>query len=144
MSEQEIARYITEIDRERARLRKLLRGKDAKMLNRRPPNGDWSIVENVRHLLWAEQRHLGRFLPEGFEWSRMGMTGFRGREFADVGKKPTKDVEKVFEEWDEIHKQIRKAVKSADIDIEKALWGNHRHLGFHITIIEKLLRRWDA
>ena len=72
------------------------------------------------------------------------MTGFRGREFADVGTEPTTDIEQVFEEWDAVHKPIRKAVKSAGGDVEKALWGNHRHLGIHIKIIEKLLRKWEA
>ena len=144
MSQQDIASYIADIDRERARLRRMLQSKGAKVLARRPANGDWSIVENVRHLLWAEQRHLGRFLPDGFEWSRMGMTGFRGREFADVGTKPTKDIGKVFAEWDEIHKAIRRAVKSAGGDVEKELWGNRRHLGLHMNIIEKLLRTWGG
>jgi hypothetical protein len=143
MSQQEIARFVTEIDRERARLRKMLRSKDAEVLARRRPSGDWSIVENVRHLLFAEQLHLGRFLPDGFEWSRMGLGGHTG-QFAGVGKKPTRDVEEVFQEWDEIHKPIRKAVKSAGGDIEKALWRNHRHLGIHIQVIEKLLRKWGA
>lgn len=144
VGQQEIATYVRAIDRERARLRKMLRSKDAKILARRPANGGWSIVENVRHLLWAEQRHLGRFLPDGFEWSRMGMTAFRGREFADVGKRPTKDIETVFQEWDEIHRPIRKAVKSAGGGVEQALWGNHRHLGIHIRVIERLLRKWDG
>ena len=144
MGQQDLAKLVAENDRERARLRRLLCSKDAKVLAKRPATGDWSIVENVRHLLWAEQRHLGRFLPDGFEWSRIGMTAFRGREFADVGTKPTRDIEKVFAEWDKIHKPIRKAVKSAGGDVAKALWGNHKHLGFHINVIEKLLSKWDA
>lgn len=144
MGQQDIARYVTEIDRERARLRRMLRSKDPTTLARRPANGDWSIVENVRHLLWAEQLHLGGFLPDGFEWSRLGMTAFKGRRFSDVGTEPTKDIEQVFEEWDAVHRPIRKAVKSAVGDVEKALWGNHRHLGIHINIIEKLLRKSEA
>ncbi len=144
MGEQDIARYIREIDRERARLRKMLSTKDTKVLARRPANGDWSTVENVRHLLWAEQLHLGRFLPDGVEWSRVGMTAYRGRRFADVGTKPTTDIEQVFEEWDAVHKPLRKAVQSAGGDIEKALLINRGHLGIHINIIENLLRNSDA
>jgi hypothetical protein len=68
MSQLDVARYVTEIDRERARLRKMLRSKDSLLLARRPPNGDWSIVENVRHLLFAEQLHLGALLPERVKW----------------------------------------------------------------------------
>ena len=144
MSQEGIAKCLTQIDRERARLRRLLLSKDANVLARRPASGDWSIVENVRHLLWAEQRHLGRFLPGRVEWSRVGMTAFRGREFADVGTKPTNDVGEVFTEWDEIHKAIRKAAKSAGGEAETALSGNYKHLRYHINIIEKLLLTWDA
>ena len=144
MSQPPIAMYIAEINRERARLRRLLRAKDVKTLVTRPPSGEWSIVENVRHLLFAEQLHLGKFLPEGFEWSGLGLTQFTGRQFVDVGKRPTRDVEKVFQEWDAIHKPIMRAVRFAPGDVERALWRNHRHLGIHIRVIEKLLRRFDA
>ena len=134
-----VATYVRAIDRERARLRKLLLSRDPRILARRPASGDWSIVENVRHLLWAEQRHLGRFLPGRVEWSRVGLTAFRGKEFADVGTRPTKDVAKVLAEWDKVHTSIRKAVKAAGGDVEQALDGNHRHLRYHIEIIERLL-----
>ena len=103
---------MSDIDRERARLKRLLRSQDSKVLNRRPTNADWSIVENVRHLLWAEQKHLGGFLPGRFEWSRVGITAFRGREYADVGTKPTKDIERVFAECDAVHRLIRAVMKS--------------------------------
>jgi hypothetical protein len=136
---------ITDIDRERARLRRLLRGKDTRLLNRRPSNGDWSIVENVRHLLFAEQLHLGGFLAHGFEWSRLGMTAMTAKKFANVGTKATKDVDEVFAEWDALHRPIRAAMKSATgPGVEKALWRNHRHLNIHIDVIERLLRKIGA
>src|SRR5690242_4184995 len=92
MLEQKTAR-LADVDAERARLRRLLRSKDAKILNARPANGDWSIIENVRHLLFAEQLHLGRFLPEKFEFSQLGTTGMRAKRFAAVGKAKTRDVD---------------------------------------------------
>jgi hypothetical protein len=121
----------------------MLRSKDANGLNKRPPGGDWSIVENVRHLLWAEQRHLGMFLTDKIVWNPVGITAFRGREFADVGTKPTKDIEVVFAEWDKVHRETRKALRSSGGgDVAKALSGNHRHLQYHIASIEELLRKW--
>ena len=145
MSEHTPTNRISEIDRERARLRRLLRSHDAKVLAKRPASGDWSIVENVRHLLFAEQLHLGHFLRDGFEWNPLGMTQFTARKFAGVGKNPSTDVEQVFREWDAIHKPIRKAVRSVGgDDVDRALWRNHRHLGIHIRVIEKLLRRAGA
>jgi len=141
----DITRELTQIDRARSRLRKMLRARDQALLNRRTPAGDWSIVENVRHLLWAEQRHLGRFLPGRVEWSPVGITAFRGREFANVGARPSRDIEVVFAEWDRIHASIRSALKAARpgsdtaAQAATALSGNHRHLLHHINIIEALL-----
>jgi DinB superfamily len=133
---------IADIDRERARLRRLLRSKDPALLNRRPPNGAWSVVENVRHLLFAEQLHLGGFLFRRFEFSPLGMTGMTAKKYAMVGKKATRDVDEVFAEWDALHRPIRAAVKSATgPEVEKALWRNHMHLRIHIDVIERLLRR---
>jgi len=134
--------YIAEIDRQRARLRKMLRSQDPSVLVRRPTNGDWSIVENVRHLLFAEQLHLGGVLTDRVEWSRVGLAERTGPEFAAVGTRPTKDIEKVFAEWDAIHIPIRKAMKSAGGEIERALWRNHRHLRIHTEVIETMLRKW--
>ena len=135
------AAQMSDIDQERARLRRLLRSKDPTVLNRRPPNGDWSIIENVRHLLFAEQLHLGGFLPGRVQWSPLGLANRARREFAASGSEPTTDIENVFAAWDKVHAPIRRAVlSSAGPDLERALWRNHRHLGIHIGVIEKLLR----
>lgn len=81
---------MAEIDAERARLKRLLRAADPATLAAWPPNGDWSILENVRHLLFAEQLHLGGFLPGKVEFSPLGMTGMRAQKFAAVGTAATR------------------------------------------------------
>jgi DinB superfamily len=142
MTTVQYAASIADIDRERARLRLLLRSKAPGLLNRRPPNGAWSVVENVRHLLFAEQLHLGGFLPHHVEWSPLGVTGMTAKKYAMVGQRATGDVDEVFAEWDALHRPIRAAVKSATgPEVEKALWRNHMHLRIHIDVIERLLRR---
>lgn len=140
---------LADINKERARLRRLLAGFDTKTLNRRPPNGDWSIVENVRHLLFAEQLHLRGFLARGVEWSPLGWNNRLRPEFAPLGTKTTKDIEKVLAEWDRIHRPIARAIRAAekaplDADQKRALWRNHRHLRNHIRVIERLLRKFEA
>jgi len=136
---------MADIDHERSRLRRMLRGKDSKALNRRPPNGTWSIVEHVRHLLFAEQAHLGRYLPGGFEWSPMGEGGSAGRKLKQVGAKPSNDIDEVFAEWDRIHRPICSVLKAAKgAEAERSLWGNHRHLNTHTAIIERLLRKFET
>ena len=132
-------KVLRRIDRTRSGLAKLLRSQDAKALAKRPPSGDWSIIENVRHLLFAEQLHLGKFLPDGFEWSRVGLSGRTGRAYAEVGKDATDDLEEVLQEWNAVHRPIRKAVKGGDAEVQNVLAGNLRHLVHHIDIIKTLL-----
>jgi hypothetical protein len=136
---------MADIDRDRTRLRRRLLGKDPKVLTRRPPNGTWSIIEHFRHLLFAEQAHLGGYLPNGFEWSPMGEGGSAGRKLTVVGSRPSKDIDEVLAEWDRIHRPIRAALKSARGPAAvRSLWGNHRHLNTHITIIDRLLRKFET
>jgi hypothetical protein len=139
-AEQMVEALVKEIDRERSRLRRLVIAQPAATLTRRRRADEWSIIENVRHLLFAEQAHLGSFLPERFEWSPVGLTNRTARQFAVVGTKPARDIAVVFAEWDSVHKPIRAAVRRAGGDVEKALRGNLRHLCIHIAVIEKLLR----
>jgi hypothetical protein len=137
-----IAEHLADIERGRARLKRMLRGQDARVLARRPPKGDWSIVENLRHLLWAEQVHLSKVLPGPVAWSPVGLTKFTAARFADVGTQPTDDVAVVFREWDRVHRAIVKALPSAKGDVERTLWGDARHLRIHTDGIEKLLRKF--
>ncbi|MCH7697325.1 MAG: DinB family protein [Chloroflexi bacterium] len=80
------------IDEARAGLIAFLRSKDAQALAERPPSGEWSVIENVRHLLFAEQLHVGKFLPNGFEWNRVGLSGRTGKRYAEAGKDATDDL----------------------------------------------------
>lgn len=104
-------KLVRKIDRTRSGLAKLLRSQDTRTLTKRPPSGEWSIIENVRHLLFAEQLHLGKFLPDRIEWDRVGMSGRTGKQYADVGKNPSEDLEEVLKAWNAVHRPIRNAVK---------------------------------
>ena len=132
-------KLLRRIDRARSGLAVLLRSQDAKVLAKRPASGEWTIIENVRHLLFAEQLHLGKFLPDGFEWSRLGMSGRTGRAYAEVGKDPTEDLDEVLQEWGAVHRPIRKAVKGGDEEVQQGLGRNLKHLVRHIDIITTLL-----
>ena len=50
---------LKRIEAAQASLRKMLRAVNPAALNRRPATGAWSAMENVRHLLFAEQYHFG-------------------------------------------------------------------------------------
>ena len=144
MSQLAVATLASELDYARAGLYELLRSKDLEALAKRPASDEWSIIENGRHLLWAEQPHLGKFLPDGFEWSRVGLSGRTGRAYAEVGKEPTDDLEEVLQAWNAVHSSIREAVKGGGEEVQKGLGRNLKHLVRHRDTIEKLLRKSSA
>jgi hypothetical protein len=84
-----------------ARLRTLLERFEPAALATRPPGGDWSAIENIRHLLYAEQHHLGRFVPGGLGLSPLGLP--QGRSAAITGTDPRTDLDAVFGEWERVH-----------------------------------------
>ena len=134
-----IDELIKRIDRARSRLAKFLRAQDAKALATRPPSGEWSAIENVRHLLFAEQLHFSTVLPGRVEWSRIGLSGRTGKAYADVGMEPSDDLEVVLKEWNGVHRAIRKGLKEAGDVERRPLYGNVKHLNFHFDIIKTVL-----
>ena len=132
------------IDEARSGLIALLRSQDPKALAKHPSSGEWSVIENVRHLLFAEQLHLGKFLPDGFEWSRVGLSGRTGRAYSEVGKEATDDLEEVLQAWNAVHRPIRKAVKGEDEEVQDVLNRNLKHLVHHIEIVRTLVGDLDG
>ena len=133
---------LARIDHTRASLLELVRLTDTGALAELPPSGEWSVVENVRHLLFAEQLHLGRFLPDGRKWSAVGLAPhFLANEeaFSEVGREPTEDIEEVLEAWEAVHVPIRELASEATEETRRALQGNLDHVVFHLRIIESLL-----
>jgi hypothetical protein len=131
------------IDETRTALVDLVRSAGRDAVITRPPTGEWSVLENVRHLLFAEQLHLGGLLPERPAWSRVGLTPdfFADREaFRDVGTQPSTDVEEVLKEWDRVHASMVGVPNSAADKARESLEGNLSHLKFHAALIEALLR----
>ena len=156
-SAQDAATLIAEVDRTRRRLYALLRANDTPALWKRPPSGAWSIAENVRHLVFAEQAHLGKFLPDGAAWNPMKLHKrrktltvkgevvrliYQERQLVveTPGAKPGRDLEEVLASWDLIHRPIRTALKSPQDGAEYALQRHIQHLNAHVHRIEKQLR----
>src|SRR5262245_30990311 len=86
------------------RLRALLAGFDRTALSTRPPSGDWSAIENVRHVLYAEQHHMGRFVPGRLGLSPLGLP--QGKHAAVTGTDPRTDLNAVFDEWERVHAAV--------------------------------------
>jgi len=99
-------------------------------------------MENVRHLIFAEQHHFAPFLDRGFRWSAVGVpppnrTG--ERRLSPVGSDPASTVDDVFEAWARVHAVVRTlALKTPDA-LTPRLEGNLRHIEVHSKVIDELL-----
>jgi hypothetical protein len=166
MSEQSVAALVSQVDGARRRLYALLRSADGRVLSKRPASGNWSIIENVRHLVFAEQIHLGKFLPDGLAWNPMRMPKggkaftvkggevvlrYRERQLVPeyAGAGANDDLEEALRAWDLVHQPIRKALKAKGEGAATAADAQYRlerHLGHlvrHVEVIEKQLARAD-
>jgi uncharacterized damage-inducible protein DinB len=142
LDEAGLAKLAT-IEAEQARLRELVAGVDPADLARRPPNGGWSVVEHVRHLLFAEQSHLGRGGPMKRPWSALALPPHNmqpARQFAALDMARTYEAAEVLEVWEAEHAAIRELLEARKLPAGKALDRNLRHLRAHIRVVERLLR----
>ena len=134
---------LAELDSERERIRAAIAGRDEAELAARPANGAWSVVENLRHLLFAEQAHLGRFAPQLPEFDALGLPppGMMGnKRVGRAGTKQSQDASEVFRAWDAAHGDLRGSLTTDDPRFETALSKHLKHLRLHAGIIERLLR----
>jgi hypothetical protein len=103
MAELSLPATLAAMTEHAARLRRLLETFPAAELAARAGNGGWSAIENVRHAFYAEQHHMGRYLPGGLGLSAMGMhQGARAQR--PVHLEPS--VSAVFDEWERVHAEL--------------------------------------
>ena len=132
------------IDEQRCAVRESLAGSEDAVLARRPASGRWSALENVRHLLFAEQKHLGGLVPRGWEWSPLGYTPRTMREARDVSRAAGSvqpSLTDILAAWDELHQAIAAVlVKRDSPEVRAALARNLMHLRAHVSVITRLVR----
>lgn len=141
-AKQDALARLARIEEAQAELRAMLRGVKPARLHARPPSGEWSPMEQVRHLLFAQQHHFGPHLPKGFRWSGAGVpppnrTG--ERRLSPVGSDRATPIDEVFEVWAEINAVVRGLCDRADVALVARLDGNLRHVELHVRAIEELL-----
>jgi hypothetical protein len=100
------------------------------------------VLENLRHMLFAEQAHLGMFLPGGRQWSPVGYTP---QMMLAVKRMATEDsapsVASVLAGWESVHAATRAALRNYDIErVRDHLRGHIKHQRQHVLTIERLLR----
>lgn len=125
----------------------MLGGRDEVALESRPPSGKWSVLENVRHLLFAEEAHLGQFHAAGRSWSPLGYTPegmLASKRMESSPNDPAPTVAAVMEEWARVRATThRDLVSREDAEVHRMLVVNLRHLRAHETDIAKQLRKSD-
>jgi hypothetical protein len=129
-----------------AELRKRLRPVPRSRLDERPQSGEWSAMENVRHLIFSEQHHFSPYL-KGFLWKSVGVpprirTG--ERRLCPVGKDPAATVDEVFDVWVKVHDVVgARCLDEPDGLVRerlvRELGSDLRHLQLHARVIERLL-----
>jgi hypothetical protein len=133
---------LARIEDAKAALHRRLKSVAPPRLIERPPSGHWSPMENVRHLIFAEQHHFAPYLERGFRWRSAGVpppnrTG--ERRLSPVGSDPATTINEVFEAWAKVHAVVRARCSGAP-ELTAKLEGNLHHVMLHTTTIEQLLR----
>jgi hypothetical protein len=124
-------------------LREMLRNVRPSRLRERPASGDWSPLEHVRHLIFAEQHHFSPYLERAFRWSSAGVpppnrTG--ERRLSRIGSDPVMTVDEVFDAWEKVHRVIRALCIESGGQLNHVLEGNLKHTKVHAAAIASLLR----
>jgi hypothetical protein len=141
--EADVLAALGRIEDAQAALRRMLGSVKPSRLVERPPSGHWSPMENLRHLVFAEQHHFGPFLERGFRWSAVDVPppNRKGeRRLNSVGTDPATPVADVFDAWTRVHEVIRSLAVQEQGKLTPTLEGNLKHVALHARTIERLLR----
>jgi hypothetical protein len=139
-----IEERLHEIDSARAELRLQLDRVPEQAISERPAGGEWSILENMRHLLFAEQLHMSRLFGIRPTWSPEGYTPEAMRAARKLPPISSDDptLNDVWDAWDSVHAEtVSRFSDSVPDGAVVALTRHLSHLRRHLSEIEKLLRR---
>ena len=118
----ESVRVVMErLEQVRDEFRKMLRSTPDDVLATRPSVDQWSAIEHVQHLVFAEDLYLNRWLLRNDEpWNEFGLLPTfleNDPKYADVGNQSQADLETILAAWDDIHAGTREFL--ADLSSEK-------------------------
>jgi hypothetical protein len=142
VAERDIGTLLAELESEHERLRVMLAGTDAALLARRPPSGRWSILENVQHLVFTGNGHLGNFVPERRDWSSLGFEQVEPWAEKQLRLRAGGSMDELLAAWRAGYESYVPALLAQDTpDVRHRVVRHTRHQTQHITEIERLLRR---
>jgi len=119
----EVRRVLARLDGVRAEFYARLRATPPDALIAHPGPDRWSALEHVRHLVFAEEMYLNRWLLRNDQpWCKLGfLPPFLevNPAFAGVGDEPTNDLESILAAWDAIHTGMQAFVAEITPEILK-------------------------
>jgi len=119
----EVRRVLARLDGVRAEFYARLRATPPDALIAHPGPDRWSALEHVRHLVFAEEMYLNRWLLRNDQpWCKLGFLPpfLEGNPaFAGVGDEPTNDLESILAAWDAIHTGMQAFVAEITPEILK-------------------------
>lgn len=155
----EVGRVMGRLGHLRAAFYATLRQTPQDVLVECPGPDRWSALEHVRHLVFAEDMYVHRWLlRDDRPWCRLGfLPPFLSDNlaFSEVGQEPTKDLEIVLAAWDRIHRNLLAFLPSltaevlrrdtSDVDfgqgtVGAVLQGMAQHDLTHIRMAERAIR----
>jgi hypothetical protein len=102
-----VREVMARLEQVRREFREMLRSTPAGVLVARPSPDQWSAVEIVRHLVFAEDLYLNRWIFRNDRpWNNLGLLpAFLASEprYSGVGGEPSDDLEIVLEAWNDVH-----------------------------------------
>jgi hypothetical protein len=139
-----VAELVGQLEEEWRQLRARLDGIEPARLTTPGRRGGWPVIDNLRHLLFAEEIHLGRYVPGGWTPSPAGvppdgMASQKRLAHLERAGAPF-DPAAVFAAWEEAHEAIRPHLAETP-EIQVRLDRHLRHLRAHIRVIERLMRQ---
>jgi uncharacterized protein YjbI with pentapeptide repeats len=144
------------LDQVRTDFRAFLGSLDGTLLVMRPEPDEWSALENLRHMVFAQDMYLNRWLLQNKRpWCRLGLLpAFLAdrTDFSDVGSEPCDDLATVLAVWDELQamswqyvdgltpEELRRDTSKIDFgqgDVGQVLQGLAQHDLAHIRQAER-------
>jgi hypothetical protein len=117
----ETMRVLQQLDQLRADFLALLREEPGEHLTLRPGPNRWSAIEHLRHLVFAEELYVHRWiLADDEPFSPIGllpahMLGWP--DFEVVGTEPTQDLERIVSAWYRVHARLRSVLAEMSDDL---------------------------
>ena len=155
-----VRQVLHRLDEVRAGFTTFLRSLDGAVLTAQPEPGEWSALECLRHMLFAEDLYLNRWLLHNDRpWQPAGLLPafLAGQDgYSEVGSQPVASLEDVLAAWEVLHREtwqyvetvtpdeLRRVTRDVDFgqgDVAYVLQGLAQHDLLHIRQAEAAVAR---